>query len=460
MTHFARPARRQKNRRPVAKKTRARAVLPVLRSALSSGRRHWADGLLRDSTFMIGITVVTSLFGYGFWVVAARTYPAAQIGTATAVIALMSLASIVAEVGLRFHVVQHLPHEERQGRARMFITSTVKIAFTTSLIAALAGLLAGSYLEPVLRPTLKDPVGAIILTVGVIFGTIGAILDSALVALRQSNWSFLRNSAGGLTKLLLIPLAVVVLPTVANSLVLVTVVALGLSVVLSATVLERGTRSAKVTGDTIGSLSTFRQSLKQHLIGLGGFVPAFLLPLEVVSRLGTKDNAYFSLTWAVAAAAFMVSPAVAGALLANVSRGARLVDQVIKASLYTGSILVIPMTVLGIFAPDILAIFGHAYASHGSLLMRTAIVSVIPDGVTNMKTSILRVQRRYAAASALNAAMAIITIVTVWYLLPGSGIGACGIAWLFSQSVGSVWAVWDSLRRGELSRSLLQRRTG
>ena len=449
MSHFDSSGPSRNERRLVGNEQPADGKFRNLSSALATGRRHWSEGLLRDSTFMIGITVVTSLLGYGFWVAAARTYPAVQIGSATAIIALMSLASTVAEVGLRFHVVQHLPHEEAEGRARAFISSTVRIACTASVIAAFLGLLLGSHFEPVLRPTFTDPVSAAVLVIGVIVGTIGAVLDSALVALRRSNWSFYRNGIGSVVKLALIPLAVWVRAAVANSLVLVTVFALTLSVIVSAAVLERGTRSAIMTGETTGSLSTFRHSLKQHFIGLGGFVPMFLLPLEVVARLGAKDNAYFSLTWAVAAAAFMVSPAVASALVVNVSRGASLMDQVVKASVYSGCLLIIPMVGFGVFAPDILAIFGHAYATHGTLLMRTAIVSVIPDGITNMKTGILRVQRRYLAASVLNGAMAVITIIAVWFLLPKAGIAACGIAWLLAQSAGTVWAIWDTLRRSE-----------
>jgi hypothetical protein len=56
------------------------------RSPRKSLARLRDDSLLRNSVFIMLTTVVNSLFGYGFWLLAARFFPPSTVGLSAALI--------------------------------------------------------------------------------------------------------------------------------------------------------------------------------------------------------------------------------------------------------------------------------------------------------------------------------------------------------------------------------------
>src|SRR4051795_6930937 len=65
--------------------------------------------LLRNSGYNMGTAVVSSLFGYFYWVLAARRYDAAEVGLAASLIAALTIASAASSIGLGATIVQALP---------------------------------------------------------------------------------------------------------------------------------------------------------------------------------------------------------------------------------------------------------------------------------------------------------------------------------------------------------------
>jgi glycosyltransferase involved in cell wall biosynthesis/O-antigen/teichoic acid export membrane protein len=413
---------------------------------------HWRDGLLRDSTWLIGITVITASFGYLFWLVAAHNYSSDSIGKAVAVVALINLASVFSEVGLRYDLVQHVGHTRERSAVRSIARSAFVLVLITSLVVAAVALVVVPFAEPNLKSTIFSPAGVTLVLVGVAISTMGQIVDYLMLALDLSKWSFLRNLIAGALRFALLAVGVVVLTRSANALVFVTIGSLAVSVLVSWLVVNanfpaRSTETTASNGEAaspkLSVVALFRRSIRQHAITIGGFMPMFLAPLLVVARLGTSDAAYFGLSWAIASVALMVSPAVAGAVIAGVGRGAAMSQQVRRAAVYIAALVAIPMAVLAIFAHPILGLFGPAYAAHGTTLVRIVVLAVAVDAATNLKISVLRSQHRYSAASWLNTSMGVITVVVTWVLLPYLGIAACGVGFLVAQTLGAVWSALD-----------------
>src|SRR5436309_11033844 len=65
--------------------------------------------LLRNSGYNMGTTIVSSLLGYLYWVLAARRYDAAEVGLAASLIAALTIASAASSIGLGATIVQSLP---------------------------------------------------------------------------------------------------------------------------------------------------------------------------------------------------------------------------------------------------------------------------------------------------------------------------------------------------------------
>ncbi len=95
------------------------------------------DSLLRNSIYIMSSTFATAMIGYLFWIVAAHIYSPHDVGLASALIAVMTLASMLANLGIGPTLVQTLPRRE-SGHA---YSLTLNAGLATG---TLASLLAGT----------------------------------------------------------------------------------------------------------------------------------------------------------------------------------------------------------------------------------------------------------------------------------------------------------------------------
>ncbi len=164
-----------------------------------------------------------------------------------------------------------------------------------------------------------------------------------------------------------------------------------------------------------------------------------MLPVIVVARLSSTQNAYFYVAWSVGGAFFLISPSVANALFAEgMHEPQEMVTTVKRAALIVSALLAPMMIVLGVGGQYVIGLFGAAYAAHSELLLRLLIVSAIPDAVTNVYLVVLRLRGRLRAAAALNTGMAAAALVGAWVLLPRIGVSGAGWAWLGAQTAGAL----------------------
>ena len=168
-----------------------------------------------------------------------------------------------------------------------------------------------------------------------------------------------------------------------------------------------------------------------QLIGMGGALLPYVVPLLVTERLSASDNAYFYTTWMMAGIFLIISPAVSLSLFAEGAYSPH--ELIAKARAALGAIgsIILPCSI-GIFflGGFMLSAFGPAYEHHGLGLLRIVLVASIPDAITNVYVALLRVQGRLAVGAALNVGMGLGVIVFSWFLLPTLGISAVGWAFL------------------------------
>jgi O-antigen/teichoic acid export membrane protein len=213
----------------------------------------------------------------------------------------------------------------------------------------------------------------------------------------------------------------------------------------------------RLTLDGAGrELRRLRRSLVgHHLINLAQAVPSFLLPILVMARLGAPDSAYFYLTWMVASALFMVSPAVASALFAERANGAGARSgSVRRAAVIVAGVLALPLLVLLVARGRVLSVFGTEYADRGGDLLGILVLAAVPDAVTNIAVGCWRAESRLRRCLGINAVMATVCLGGSWLLLPPLGVRGPGVAWLAAQTVGTAMvAVHIGLdRRGRADR--------
>lgn len=424
--------------------------------ARSLVRRLRSDSLLRNSIYIMATGVATSAFGYIYWIVAAHIYSAYDVGLASALISVMTLTSALSNLGIGSALVQMLPRRET-GYAWSLTLNAGLVTGT------LAGLLAGAIVVVAL-PLLSSQFAIVghhagyilALVAGVPLITLSVLLDQAFVAERTAHYMLLRNTAFAVLKipLMVFPVLLVILERSEGS-----ADALGIFsswVLAGAVTLIGGLLLVSRLGRAyclalrgmVGQVRSMLSSLAgHHFINLGGMVPMFLLPVFVTMRLSATDNAYFYTAMRLGDFFFMASSAVAVSLFAEGSHVANDLQRKVRSSAVIIGILLCPaMLICFLGGRYIMLLFGPDYAQHGLPLLIILTIAAVPDAVTNVYVSVLRVHGRLRHAALLNLGMALLTLALAWMLLPTLGIVGAGWALLIAQSAGSLVAGVDVIR--------------
>jgi O-antigen/teichoic acid export membrane protein len=412
------------------------------------------DSLTRNSVFIMATTVVNSALGAVFWVVAARTFSTREVGLGAALVAAVMLAATLSNLGAGPTLIQILP-TRRAGRDW---SRTFNACMGAGLgAAALAGCIA-LFILPLLSPgfsVVRESAYRVAVVGGVVVWTASTILDFAFVAERAAGKMLTRNAAAATLRLALVLCFVAlgarsslsILSAWAGS----TAVALlfGAAVLLPG--LHRGYRP-EARGVATEARRLVPPFVGHYFISVGGMIPMYILPLLVTALLSATANAYFYTTWMLCSVFFMVSPAVAAALFAEGSHTEGSMHQKARSSaVIIAALLSVPMVVLLLGGRFVLALFGLGYAQHSYVLLVLLVVSAVPDAMTNVYVSVLRVEQRFRAAAALNIGMGLGVLALAWWLLPLVGVAGAGLAWLIMQVAGSAVVVIDiCLRRAKL----------
>jgi O-antigen/teichoic acid export membrane protein len=416
-----------------------RACLQPLLIGLERGRR---DSLLRNSFFIMATTLLTSALGFAFWTTVAHLYHARVVGLAAALLSAMMLTAICSTFGIQATLVHRLPQRRSEAEWSATVIASLTVAGVTSIVGAFLVIVCLPLVSERFEDIRAEPVLAALFAVGVVFTTLSIVLDYVFIAERASGAMLVRNGIFSLAK---IPLAAV--PPLFFSAGVVGilgswVIALTIGIAVSFALLLRFRRVIRVASKGIlGEIRALVPALPaQHAINIAASLPMFALPLLVAARLSVTETAHFYTTWMVGSFFFVISPAVSWALFAEGRTGGTDLGAAARRSaLFTGGLLVPLMLAFMLGAHPILSLFGPGYAAHGVLLLRILILSAIPDAVTNLFVSVMRVRGRLLPAALLNSGMAVETLVLAWVLLPGLGLAGAGWAWLIAQLTGSLF---------------------
>ncbi len=404
-----------------------------------------ADSLIRNSTAIIGTTIINSALGFAFWLVAARSLDPEVLGLGAGLVSAMLGVSLAANSGATALLIQRLPKESSATAWSTALLAVTLIGLmATLLVAAAAGVLlpVTSAEFDLLRTA---PWVLLAFVASTLAWSAGELLDFACVAERRSVFMLMRNATSNGAKLLLLLGAVLATSPGPSALLVIWGASAGIGAVIGALLFLPKLRRdgpAKVKGLWAEVKRSTGPSLGHHVISVGGALPAYVLPVLVTVRLDAAATAYFYLTWMAGAVFFMISPAVSSALFAEGSNEHEgLARQTRQAAKVTALLLVPPVALVVVAGEPLLGVFGSDYARNGYLLFVLLALSAVPDAITNLAVAHMRVQGRLAHATGLNNVMAALALGLAWTLLPTFGIAGVGAAWLVAQASGTVVVV-------------------
>ena len=80
-----------------------------MKKIISLIKNIMSDSLYRNSIYLMISTLIMSVLGFVFWMVASRLYSADSIGLATAIISVMGLIVGLSVLGLNAGIIRYLP---------------------------------------------------------------------------------------------------------------------------------------------------------------------------------------------------------------------------------------------------------------------------------------------------------------------------------------------------------------
>jgi O-antigen/teichoic acid export membrane protein len=368
--------------------------------------------------------------GFLFWIVCARLYPSRKVGTVTSLVSAAALATTFSSLGFSNTLIRFLPEARNRNR---FIT-------TAMTLTTVASIIVGIVFFYFLRGVASNASGAhslwIIAAVFIVYVailTFNSMLDSVLIAYRSARRIFLKNSLMSVIKVGL-PFALVSfgLAGILGSIVL----ALAIAVLYGTLVLIKSHAFRFVFRLDDEALTDARGFAAGNYVGtIFSTMPATLVPLVVLSRLGASTAAFFYMPMMIVTFLNVVPSASAQSLFAEVSNDFANIEGYLYRSVRAVFAIMIPVAILIVcIAPFVLELFGHAYAREGATPLRILTLGSVVGALNYLGDSLLNMKklvRMYVFMNIFNAA----AVVGTTYLLVDRGLDWVALGWLIGQTI-------------------------
>lgn len=401
----------------------------------------------RDGYSLVVAAGATSLFGFAFWAVAARSFPADVVGIGSAVISSMMLLAGFSQVGLTNVLVRFLPSAGPYSGQLLRGTYILGTVLATVLAA---GFLVGQRIWAPSLDLVTSNAGWIAAFVGgaVVFNVF-SLQDSAMIGLGRAVWVPVENAAYSALKLALV--LMLASHHTPGALFAAWTLPAALSIPpVNAYIYATVRRLARRPGVKLGE-RTDRRSISRFVVGNGigamfYLVATSLLPLLVLERLGPAHAAYLAPAWAIATALQLATSAFVASLTVEGARNPGHLQDHVRRALRQVALLIGPVAVVtAVAAPLILRLFGEAYAQGATGLLRWIGIAMVPHVIFSVGLAVCRVLEQSSRVAIGYAVMCVPILALSIVLMPSMGLTGIGVAWFVGQSCGAFYVVAPNL---------------
>lgn len=395
-----------------------------------------SNHLVRNSLYQLLNTGLQAGLGLVFWILAAHIFSTSAVGQATTLISATTLIGYVALLGVSGTLIRYLP---TSGHRDTLITAGLLLVGSFGALLALGYALA----VPAFVPAIAFLAHRALFVVGfVCMGSAAAInlvTDSIFIASRRAGVNALVDGGvGGVTRLLLIPVAA---GSGAYGLYCASVAGFAAAAVASVFLIWTQLHvRPRVRGSVAALRPLLRFSGANYLGGVINLVPAMVVPLIVLVRLGASAAAFYYVAYQLANLVFAGGYAVTQNFFAEGAHGEEALGSLTRRATRLLAVLTLPAClVVAAGAPLVLDLFGGSYASHGPGALTMLALAAIPVAAFNLLVTILRLVGQLRAIVVSNGAYAVAICGLSWVLAP-HGLSLVGAAWLGGSLTGAIVA--------------------
>ena len=385
-------------------------------------------------------TIAANALGLVFWAVAAHLRPPSIVGQASACVAALTLLAVIAQLNLTNVIVRLLPAAGSLGNGLVRRSYLAVLLFSVVVGAVYCASGLGRHVVPpgfahAVEFTLAVPVLAVF-----------ALEDSVLTALRLTPWVAVENITAAVARVALLPLLFLSAMGAVAAWVL---PAFAAAIAVNSFLFRR---ALPVHGKVPGTLPGRRRLLSFVAAEYAGTICATatvqVIPLLVVSRLGTAAAAYLTLPWLIAPGITLVMWNVAASFVVEFAGSRGHPGHLLRRSLLLwAGIAAGAMIVCVAGARPLLEIVGGRYAAHGVTLLRLIGLSSPFTAVVVLYSTLAWLDQRVWLLAALQACAGALLLALVLLLLPHLGITGVGWAYLVTQAATAAMVTPFAIKR-------------
>jgi O-antigen/teichoic acid export membrane protein len=333
--------------------------------------------LLRNAGSLFATTGLTSLFGFVYWVVAARMFSQQAVGYGSATVSAMTLLGTIGMFGLGTMLLGELPKLKSRGG---LFAATLVVSGVGSLILGFAFPLVAQAFGAHFPGIIGTPGRLALFAVGVAVSGASMVLDEGTIGLLRGGVVLTRNLVMSVIKLIALPVSAVVLHDAFGvGLELAWVLGTIVSLLPAALMLRRGGSRILHRPDWGMLRKLGKVALAHNWLNLAIQTPPRIIPVLVTIVVSPSANAAFYVAWMLVNFLFMLPASLSTVLFAIASAAPELIAEKLRFVLRLSVGIGVPaMVVLAIGANFALGLFGASYAHTATIPLLLLIVTYIP----------------------------------------------------------------------------------
>ncbi|AGL14861.1 lipopolysaccharide biosynthesis protein [Actinoplanes sp. N902-109] len=384
------------------------------RTGLIATLRGHLDLVLNAGSLM-ATTAITSLFGFAYWWLAARTAPAEAVGQASAAVSAMTLIGTIGMFGMGTMLIADL--SGLRGARWRLISTCLLVAGSAATVGGLVYAGLAHWALPGLRDALGGTAATVLLVVGIALNAMTLVLDEALVGLLQGPMQLMRNAWFSVVKLVLLGvLALLPFTLTGGALLLTWVAGMVTSVAILGRALSRRGLIDSVRPDVRLLRGRGRSTFDHNLLNLATYLPRAALPLVVTAVLSAEANAAFYTAFMVTSFLAMVPGNVALTLFAVASGDKAALRSKVRVGLAICLAVGLPVSLLvALLAEPIMSIFGAGYARSAATALTILAFTYLPFVFHHFFLAISRVQGTVRGAGIFAVFAGAAELIAAWY---------------------------------------------
>ena len=386
-----------------------------------------SDSFYRNTLYLLLNMGIATVTGFLFVLICAHLYSQTDFGYATSLLGALGVATAFSNVGMNRTLVRFMGKSSKKSQ------DLVTGIFLVSGFAILSGLVLSRYFSSfgIKHP---DAMVVIVFVATVFLMSIKALFDNVFIAIRESSGTLIENTLFNVVRLFF---PVLVVGSGYLGIFGAQLVAVLFALVASMIVLRRYHGFTFLVKPSKSSMSgKWRYAIGSYTSDLTGGLPASVVPIIVVAKLGPVAGALWFVAMRIINVLLSVSASINQAMFAEMSNAEGSINRFLKKATVSMYSVLTPISIaVFVLAPYILRIFHGNYVSAEHVLRLMTVFALI--GVANYITgSILQVYKLVIYLTLVNIANALVVIVYCLYF--ANSLNGIAVGWVLGEIVNFV----------------------